>query len=239
MLSKNQLRNISKLSTKKNRQESGLFLAEGEKLVYELLDSGWKANKIYTTVPIKKINHIRIDSNQMKKISHLASASKILGVFHLPKYDSNHLDPQGFSLVLDNVADPGNMGTIIRLCDWFGIKNLFCSFNSVDCFNPKVVQSTMGSIARVRCHYVDILTLIENCETPVYAATLDGNSYYKESFPSHGLLVMGSESHGISDALLEKIDNRITIPSHNSGTAAESLNVAIASAILLGEIFRP
>ena len=239
MLSKNQLRNISKLSTKKNRQESGLFLAEGEKLVYELLDSGWKANNIFTTVPIQKINHIRIDSDQMKKISHLASASKILGVFHLPKYDSNHLDRQGFSLVLDNVADPGNMGTIIRLCDWFGIKNLFCSFNSVDCFNPKVVQSTMGSIARVRCHYVDILTLIENCETPVYAATLDGNSYYKESFPSHGLLVMGSESHGISDALLEKIDNRITIPSHNSGTGAESLNVAIASAILLGEIFRP
>ena len=102
MLSKNQLRNISKLSTKKNRQESGLFLAEGEKLVYELLDSGWKANNIFTTVPIQKINHIRIDSDQMKKISHLASASKILGVFHLPKYDSNHLDRQGFSLVLDN-----------------------------------------------------------------------------------------------------------------------------------------
>ena len=239
MLSKNQLRNISKLSTKKNRQESGLFLAEGEKLVYELLDSGWKANKIYTTVPIQKINHTRIDSNQMKKISHLASASKILGVFHIPKYDSNHKDHQGFSLVLDNVADPGNMGTIIRLCDWFGIKNLYCSLNSVDCFNPKVVQSTMGSIARVHCHYVDILRLIENSENPVYAATLDGNSYYKESFPTNGLLVMGSESHGISDALLEKIDNRITIPSHNSGAGVKSLNVAIASAILLGEIFRP
>jgi len=238
MLSKNQLRNISKLSTKKNRQESGLFIAEGEKLVYELLDSGWKVNKVYTTVPIKKINHIRINSNQMKKISHLASASKILGVFHLPKYDSNHIDHQEFSLVLDNVSDPGNMGTIIRLCDWFGIKNLFCSFNSVDCFNPKVVQSTMGSIARVRCHYVDILKLIQNCERPVYAATLDGNSYYKESFPSHGLLVMGSESHGISEALLEKIDHRITIPSNNNGVGAESLNVALASAIILGEIFR-
>ena len=131
------------------------------------------------------------------------------------------------------------MGTIIRLCDWFGIKNLYCSLNSVDCFNPKVVQSTMGSIARVRCHYVDILTLIENCENPVYAATLDGSSHYEESFPTQGLLVMGSESHGISDALLEKIDHRITIPSHNSGSGAESLNVAIASAILLGEIFRP
>ena len=238
MLSKNQLRNISKLSTKKNRQESGLFLAEGESWFMNYwIRVGRQINLHYCTNP--KINHTRIDSNQMKKISHLASASKILGVFHIPKYDSNHKDHQGFSLVLDNVADPGNMGTIIRLCDWFGIKNLFCSANTVDCFNPKVVQSTMGSIARVRCHYVDILTLIDNCDAPVYAATLDGSSHYEESFPTQGLLVMGSESHGISDALLEKIDHRITIPSHNSGAGVESLNVAIASAILLGEIFRP
>ena len=239
MLSKNQLKNIRQLSRKKHRQESGLFVAEGEKLVLELLDSGWKADQIYTTMPIQKKNHIRIDSHVMKKISHLTSASTILGVFHLPQYDSNQIDQQEFSIVLDNVADPGNLGTIIRLCDWFGIKNLFCSANTVDCFNPKVVQSTMGSIARVRCHYVDILTLIDNCDAPVYAATLDGSSHYEESFPTQGLLVMGSESHGISDALLEKIDHRITIPSHNSGSGADSLNVAIASAILLGEIFRP
>lgn len=239
MLSKNQQKNIRQLSRKKYRQESGLFVAEGEKLVHELLNSGWKADQIYSTEPLHKTPHTLVHLSEMKKISHLSSASPILGVFHLPKYDSSVLDFREFSLVLDNIADPGNLGTIIRLCDWFGIKNLFCSSNSVDCFNPKVVQSTMGSIARVRCHYVDLLTLIDDCDAKVYAATLDGNSHYEESFPSQGLLVMGSESHGISGALLEKIDHRITIPSFDGQGGAESLNVASATAILLGEIFRP
>lgn len=239
MLSKNQLKNIRQLSRKKYRQESGLFVAEGEKLVYELLGSGWKADRIYSTMVLPKTPHIKIDPSEMKQISHLASASPILGIFHLPKDDPPPTDHKGFSLVLDSISDPGNLGTIIRLCDWFGIKNLFCSTNTVDCFNPKVVQSTMGSIARVSCHYVDLLSLIENCSARLYAATLDGSPHYKESFPTDGLLVMGSESHGISNALLEKINNRITIPSQSDGSGAESLNVASATAILLGEIFRP
>ena len=239
MLSKNQQKHIRQLSRKKYRQESGFFVAEGEKLVNELLDSGWKADQIYTTVPLQKTPHTIVDPSVIKKISHLASASPMLGVFQLPKYSNADTDLDKFSLVLDSVADPGNLGTIIRLCDWFGIKNLFCSPNTVDCFNPKVIQSTMGSIARVRCHYVDLLSLIENCNTKVYAATLDGNSHYQESFPSHGLLLMGGESNGIGHKLLKKIENRITIPSRIGDVGPESLNVATATAILLSEIFRP
>ena len=239
MLSKNQQKHIRQLSRKKYRQQSGLFVAEGEKLVNELLDSGWKVNNIYTTIPLQKTPYTQVDPYVLKKISHLASASPVLGIFQLPKYDTPDANHQGFSLVLDSIADPGNLGAIIRLCDWFGIKNLFCSPNTVDCFNPKVIQSTMGSIARVRCHYVDLMSLIENCNTKVYAATLDGNAYYKESFPIHGFLVMGNESHGISDELLKKIENRISIPSHSGDDGPESLNVATATAILLSEVFHP
>ena len=238
MLSKNQQKNIRQLSRKKHRQESGLFVAEGEKLVNDLLNSGWKADQIYSTEPIQQTHYTQVDFSEMKKISNLSSISPSLGVFRLPNYNSIAITHQEFSLVLDNISDPGNLGTIIRLCDWFGVKNLFCSTNSVDCFNPKVVQSTMGSIARVRCHYVDLHSLIDDCDAKVFAATLDGSSHYKESFPSQGLLVIGSESHGISEALLEKIDHRITIPSFGGRGGAQSLNVASATAILLGEIFR-
>lgn len=239
MLSKNQLKNIRKLTRKKYRQERGLFVAEGKKLVNELLDWGWKADQIYTTVPLPKTPHTIVDLSTLKKLSHMASSSPMLGIFHLPQYNNARIDSDGFSLILDGIADPGNLGTIIRLCDWFGIKNLFCSPNTVDCFNPKVIQSTMGSIARVRCHYIDLVSLIENCDSKVYAATLDGNSHYQESFSSNGLLVMGNESHGISDKLLKKIENRISIPSRNGDLGPESLNVASATAILLSEIFRP
>ena len=237
MLSKNRLKLIRKLSQKKFRQENNLFVAEGEKVVFELLDSDWRVNEIYTTNPLQNIPHTIVEQSELKKISNLSSVTTIIGVFHLPKYEFSYVN-NGFSIALDSIADPGNLGTIIRLCDWFGIQNLFCSPNTVDCFNPKVVQSTMGSISRVQCHYVDLSTLIDKCETKVYATTLDGNSVYKESFPTDGLLLMGSESHGINDELLAKIKNRITIPAHSRNRGAESLNVATATAILLSEIFR-
>ena len=233
MLSKNQLRNISKLSTKKNRQESGLFLAEGEKLVYELLDSGWKANKIYTTVPIQKINHTRIDSNQMKKISHLASASKILGVFHIPKYDSNHQDHQGFSLVLDNVADPGNMGTIIRLCDWFGIKDIICSENSVDCYNPKVIQSSMGSISRVNISYMSFDDVFSK-NLNLVVSDIKGTNINEYKFNKNQVIFFGNESNGLSQKVLTEVRNKITIPRYTE--KIESLNLASSVSIVLSEL---
>ncbi|MEK9603836.1 MAG: RNA methyltransferase [Flavobacteriaceae bacterium] len=239
MLSKNQLKHIAKLSKKKYRHDKGLFIAEGEKVVRELLNSGWVAEEIYATNDQLEIPHTLVDISTINKISHLSTSSPIFAIFQIPKYDTPDFPPNGFSVALDRIADPGNLGTIIRLCDWFGIKNLFCSPSTVDCFNPKVVQSTMGSIARVQCHYLDLGTLIDEFGTTVYAATLDGVSHYKQSFPSQGLLIMGSESHGVGDELLQKIRNRITIPTFSQGTGAESLNVATATAILLNEIFRP
>ena len=239
MLSKNQQKIIRQLSKKKHRKENGLFVAEGEKVVHELLTCGWKAEQIYSIDPIKNIPHTIVEPSELKKISNFSSVSPILGVFHLPDYDHNDNNDPGFSIALDNISDPGNLGTIIRLCDWFGIKKIFCSPNTVDCFNPKVVQSTMGSIARVQCHYVDLMELIENFHFEVYAAVLNGKSIYKESFSSNGLLLMGSESHGIGKSLLEKIKNQITIPNLSSNKGPESLNVSTATAIVLSEIFRP
>ncbi|MDG1291068.1 MAG: RNA methyltransferase [Flavobacteriaceae bacterium] len=239
MLSKNQVKHIRQLSKKKYRQESRMFVAEGEKVVYELLDSGWKAEAIYAAREFKGIPHTMVHPSVLDKITHLSSASPLLGLFKIPQYDVPLDHKAGFSVALDSIADPGNLGTIIRLCHWFGIKDLFCSTNTVDCFNPKVIQSTMGSIARVRCHYLDLAPLVENYGSDVYATTLKGSSHYVQSFPSNGLLVMGSESHGISETLLKKIKKQITIPNLSQGTTAESLNVATATAILLNEIFRP
>jgi len=239
MLSKNQVKHIRQLSKKKYRQETRMFVAEGEKVVRELLNSGWKAEAIYTSREFKDIPNTLVDPSVLDKISHLSSASPLLGLFNIPQYDAPLEYMAGFSLALDSIADPGNLGTIIRLCHWFGIKDIFCSPNTVDSFNPKVIQSTMGSIARVRCHYLDLVPLVENFGSEVYAATLTGNSHYEQSYPSNGLLVMGSESQGIGEALLKKIKKQITIPNLSQGTTPQSLNVATATAILLNEIFRP
>lgn len=239
MLSKNQQKLIRQLAQKKYRQQLGLFVAEGEKLVYELLQAGWKAQSVFTTVPFDPWEYTMVNPEQLNRATHLATASTVLGVFHLPEYPFDEPDLEAFSLVLDGIADPGNLGTIIRLCDWYGIRNIYCSSNTVDCFNPKVVQSTMGSIARVKCHYTDLEALVGRVRLPVFAAVLSGESHYKVPFPHAGLLVLGSESHGIRPELLQKNTNKITIKPRAQGEAhAESLNVATASAILLSEIFR-
>jgi len=234
MLSKNQQKHIRQLSKKKYRQETGLFVAEGEKTVFDLLDAGWKTDEIYATKGFKNIPYTKVDVVEMGKITHLSTPSPLLAVFYIPKYTSDLWIRGGFSLALDGVTDPGNLGTIIRLCDWFGVKNIFCSPNTVDCYNPKVIQSTMGSIARVTCQYTDLHQLVEHFGGEIFAATLDGISHYGQSFPTNGLLIMGSESHGIRKALESRVTEKITIPSvPNSG--AESLNVATATAIVLSE----
>jgi len=239
MLSKNQQKHIRQLSKKKYRQETGLFVAEGEKTVFDLLDAGWKTDEIYATKGFKNIPYTKVDVVEMGKITHLSTPSSLLAVFYIPKYTSDLWIRGGFSLALDGVSDPGNLGTIIRLCDWFGVKNIFCSPNTVDCYNPKVIQSTMGSIARVTCQYTDLHQLVEHFGGEIFAATLDGISHYGQSFPTNGLLIMGSESHGIDADLLKKIKNHLTIEGHFNGPKAESLNVGTATAILLSEIFRP
>ena len=239
MLSKNEQKQIRLLGQKKHRSKLGFFIAEGEKIVQELVQEDFELDTIFSSKEIDFAPYRLIDQETLNKVSHLKAASSILAIFKIPGIISTEQVSDSFSLALDSVSDPGNLGTIIRLCDWFGIKNIYCSPDTVDCYNPKAIQSTMGSIARVNCHYVDLKNLIEQSKVPVYGATLDGSSHYDLSFGKKGILVMGSESHGISAQLLEKINQRVTIPANLPGKHAESLNVATATAILLAEISRP
>ncbi|OUW77409.1 MAG: hypothetical protein CBD72_01120 [Flavobacteriaceae bacterium TMED212] len=238
MLSKNEQKKIRLLSEKKYRSKLGLFIAEGLKIVKELILEGYVFESIYSSKPIDFAPHKLIDKSTLNKVSHLTNASSIIGIFKIPKI-SNNYKVESFSLALDSVSDPGNLGTIIRLCDWFGIKDIFCSSDTVDCYNSKVVQSSMGSIARVKCHYIDLSTFLSKSELTVYGATLNGTSHYDTLYDKKGILVLGSESHGISPQVLKEIDQYITINSKGVGTKADSLNVATATAILLGEVFRP
>ncbi len=165
-------------------------------------------------------------------MSLLKNASPVLGLFPISLPQNPPIN--GRILVLDGIADPGNLGTIIRLCDWFGIEHILCSEKTVDLYNPKVVQATMGSLARVHCHYIDLIDYINQSDLPVYGTFLSGDSIYKTPFPENALLVLGSESHGISSSVASLVSHKITIPRKiNSGP--ESLNVAIAGAITLGE----
>tara|TARA_X000000950_G_scaffold37305_1_gene39843 strand:+ start:89 stop:805 length:717 start_codon:yes stop_codon:yes gene_type:complete len=238
MLSKNEQKKIRLLDEKKYRSKFGLFIAEGLKIVKELIQEGHAFESIYSSKPIDFAPYKLIDKSTMNKVSQLTNASGIIGVFKIPKF-SNRFNTESFSLALDSVSDPGNLGTIIRLCDWFGINDIFCSSDTVDCYNSKVVQSSMGSIARVKCHYIELSDFLSKSELTVYGATLNGISHYDNLYNKKGILVLGSESHGISPQVLKEIDHCVTINSNGVGTKADSLNVATATAILLGEIFRP
>ena len=238
MLSKNEQKKIRLLAEKKYRFKFGLFIAEGLKIVKELIQEGHAFESIYSSKPIEFAPYKLIDKSTLNKVSQLTNASSIIGVFKIPK-SSNSFNIESFSLALDSVSDPGNLGTIIRLCDWFGIKNIYCSSDTVDCYNSKVVQSSMGSIARVKCHYIDLSTFLSKSKSTVYGATLNGMTHYDNLYDKKGILVLGSESHGISPQVLKEIDQYVTINSIGVGTKADSLNVATATAILLGEVFRP
>ena len=237
MLSKNELKQIRQLASKKYRSITGLFVAEGIKVVREFCDSGWKPQAVYSVNDLDFVSYTKVDQASLDKITHFSTASSVLAIFKLPEQKEHSSDE--FSVALDSISDPGNLGTIIRLCDWFGIKNIICSHDTVDCFNPKVVQSTMGSIARVKCYYCDLEAFLKNHAAPVYGACLEGTSFYTQDFDAKGVLVMGSESHGISPEIKKLLSEKITIPAASDGPHAESLNVAMATAIILGEIYRP
>ena len=237
MLSKNEQKKIRLLGEKKYRSKLGLFIVEGLKIIQELIQEGYAFESIYSSKPIDFAPYKLIDKPTLNKVSYLTNCSGIMGVFKIP--ESSHIyKTDSFSLAVDSISDPGNLGTIIRLCDWFGIKNIYCSSDTVDCYNPKVIQSTMGSIARVKCHYINLIPFLSKYESTVYGATLDGKTHYHNLYDKKGILVVGSESHGISTEVLKKIDQSVTITPKGLGTNAESLNVATATAILLSEIFR-
>lgn len=238
MLSKNQIKFITKLGQKKFRQQERLFVVEGVKTINELLQSSFKLQHLYTTKPfdIAVENEVLISEADLKRISFLKTPNTALAVFRMP--EAVPVATKGLVLALDDVRDPGNLGTIIRLCDWFGITDVLCSLQTVDCYNPKVVQATMGSITRVHVHYVALQHFLETTTRPVYGAFMDGANVYEARLPDTGVLVMGNEANGISAPIEALIKKRIAIPRFGALKATESLNVATATAILLSEFKR-
>jgi TrmH family RNA methyltransferase len=240
MVSKNQLKLITSLQQKKYRFANKLFFAEGVKVVQELLASNFELEHLYTTQDdFEEVSNAKkslIHENDLKKISALATPNSCLAVFKLP--EENKIIESGLIVALDAIRDPGNLGTILRLCDWFGVKQLLCSRETVDIYNPKVVQATMGSIARVNVNYVDLDLFIAETKLPVFGTFMDGSNIYKTSLPSEGIIIMGNEANGISEELEKLAPNRLTIPRFGDIQKTESLNVATATAIILSEFRR-
>jgi TrmH family RNA methyltransferase len=237
MVNKNQLKLIKSLHQKKYRNEHELFFVEGLKAVKELLNSNLKLVQVLTTNKFAgdflNLDAQQINEKELKKVSALHNPSGVLAVFETPK--PKQIEIQDWVIALDDIRDPGNLGTIIRLCDWFGIKNLVCSKETVDCFNPKVLQATMGSIARVNIVYKDLEPFLSQTKLPIYGTFMEGDSIYKEKYLEAGIVVLGNEANGISSRIERLIQQRITIPQFGS-KSAESLNVATATAIVLSEI---
>ena len=234
MITKNQIKLIKSLRLKKNRIQSGFFVAEGEKIVDELLKSDLEAVNIFSiSEKYKNLkNYISINSTQLKQISNLKSPNKVLGIFKIPA--NKEIDFNSNIIALEEINDPGNLGTIIRLCDWFGIKNIICSENSVDCYNPKVVQSTMGSISRVSISYMEFDNLISSVSHNTVAADLNGKSLKEHIFSKNQIIFFGNESNGFSQKVTSNIKTKITIQRYNDNV--ESLNLASSVAIVLSEL---
>ena len=234
MITKNQIKLIKSLRLKKNRIQSGFFVAEGEKIVDELLKSDLEAVNIFSiSEKYKNLkNYISINSTQLKQISNLKSPNNVLGIFKIPV--NKEIDFNSNIVALEEINDPGNLGTIIRLCDWFGIKNIICSKNSVDCYNPKVVQSTMGSISRVSISYMEFDNLISSVSYNTVAADLHGKSLKEHIFSKNQIIFFGNESNGFSQKVSSNIKTKITIQRYNDNV--ESLNLASSVAIVLSEL---
>ncbi len=240
MVSNKQLKLLNQLKQKKYRNEFNLFVAEGIKSVKELINENFKVYQIFAIKAfIHSFHHpkaIEISESDLKKISNLKSPNDVLGIFEIPK--KGELIREKITLVLDEINDPGNLGTIIRLCDWFDIKELVCSTNTVDCYNPKVVQASMGSIARVSINYVDLEEYLVTEKRPIYGTFLEGKNIYLKDLEKEAVIVMGNEANGISPEIAKLIQTRITIPQFGHKQSAESLNVATATAIILSEFKR-
>ena len=240
MVSKNQIKLITSLQQKKYRNEHKLFIAEGVKVIQELLESNFVLEHLFVTEAIfDEVKHSQrtlVKEEDMKRITALSSPSSCLALFKIP--NEPKIDTKGLIVALDDIRDPGNLGTIIRLCDWFGVAQLLCSKETVDVYNPKVIQSTMGSISRVNVNYVDLNKFISDNPLPVFGTFMDGKNVYKEALPKEAILILGNEANGISESLEQSIKHRIAIPRFGAIQRTESLNVATASAIFLSEFRR-
>ena len=249
MLSKNDIKNIKSLEHKKFRTEKGLFIAEGHKTVLELtgkfscalLAATQDWLDCHRNIPAERIESVTTD--ELKRASLLQSPQDVLAVFRIPKSEIKMSDTAQNNLVLalDDVQDPGNLGTIIRLADWFGIKDVFCSKGTADIYNPKAVQATMGALARVRVHYTDLKQSIKELpeSVPVYGTFLDGEIIYDTKLSANGVIIMGNEGNGITPEIKQSVTHKLYIPNWPKGApTSESLNVAIATAIVCSEFRR-
>lgn len=252
MLSKPVIKHLRSLHLKKFREEEGLFLVEGPKMVGELLASGkwsvkglfalpaWHHPEMDVKCPVTEISE-----KDLEQISSLKQPNKVVALVEMPSRLKMPVEAPsaGIHLLLDQIQDPGNLGTIIRIADWFGITDVYCSPDTVDCFNPKVIQSTMGSLFRVNVHYLPLTDLLvkntQQHHLPVYATLLDGKNIYKEELTPGGLIILGNESRGMNPVLRPFISNGLSIPGKSTSyTGAESLNVAVAAGIVCAEFFR-
>ena len=236
---------VRSLAEKRVRDQERLFVAEGSKLTEEILASKFVVRRIYTTRHDLKGKNIEVvDQREMERISQLKTANDTLAVVEQPNHKLSLANLHGkLTIALDGVQNPGNLGTIIRLADWFGVEDIICSRDTADCFNPKVIQATMGAILRVRVHYTDNLpALLQEAHREglnIYGTLLDGGNIYDEKLASSGIIVMGNEGRGITDETRNVLTHRLLIPPYPADApTSESLNVAMATGIILAEFRR-
>ncbi|MBN1650725.1 MAG: RNA methyltransferase [Bacteroidales bacterium] len=245
MLSQSDIKLINALKLSKNRRKTGFFLVEGPKMVLELLQYPnfeivfIAANKTWLDAQpnLSQFSIKEISDKALQKLSNFSTANEVLAVVKIPEHEVFSVNKETLYLALDTIQDPGNLGTIIRTAEWFGINEIICSKDTVDCYNPKVVQSTMGSLYRVKCHYCDLSAFLMKQNVPIYGTLLNGKNIYSETLGKSGIIVIGNESKGISEAVQSCITHPLFIPNHPS-SKAESLNASIASAIVLAEFRR-
>lgn len=246
MLSKNKIKHIKALQIKKYRQQSKEFLVEGEKIVLELLQSNYQINQLYCTnffyekyaqlFQSNSINFELVKEDELNQAGTLVNNSTCLAIAQMPENELLNIEKTGYTLVLDNIQDPGNLGTILRIADWYAITQIVCSENTVDVYNPKVISASMGSFLRIQLFYTDLKDfLYANQNQNIYGAVLAGENLHKISFAANGLIVLGNESQGISQEIMPFIAKKITIPRFGQ---AESLNVGIATAVICDNLRR-
>ncbi|MBC7914499.1 MAG: RNA methyltransferase [Pyrinomonadaceae bacterium] len=245
MLSKSQISFVNALHQKKYRKEQGLFIAEGSKSVHEFTQSNYSVHTIYHTSEAtpklynlsQKVKLQEVTDSELKKISTLNTPQDALALVQIPERTT--IVPESFngkfSLVLDGVQDPGNLGTIIRTADWFGFTDIICSIDTVEAYNPKVVQASMGSLSRMNIYYEDLTAILPQFSVPLFGTLLNGESIYSTDFGNEGLIILGNEGNGISTAIQDLLHKRLTIPRFGQ---AESLNVAVTAAIICSELKR-
>ncbi len=247
MISKNLIKYIRSLELKKNRQKEGVFVAEGPKVVGDLSEI-YNPERLIATEEWYKANNksarpqdVTVTDDELKKISFLQHPQQVMGIFKIPTHTLDiSICERELCLALDRVQDPGNLGTIIRIADWFGISTIFCSNDTADAYNPKVVQATMGSIAHVNIIYTDLNEIIENkpANALVYGTALNGTDIYAQELTPTGIIIMGNEGNGISQQILSKVDRSLLIPCYQKNKKADSLNVAMATALTCAEFKR-